>query len=228
MNKRQAKKNAKKVVRKAPNTSKPFASSLELVRFRQNVAKANKRIARLEAEGLEPSILTFIKSALGDRIHIPRGKALTEQTYNKIKAITERFLRAETSKTKAAREGEQKHREAFHERVIRAFGKEINNEVERHLYYAIGDIDVKKLTENYEYEEILFAMNELENVGIRPTTDLVDRVLQSNIEYVVVDMLDERGIPTDGTTLRDYVDIALQYGIDEAERQYMQDQKNEG
>lgn len=198
-----------------------------MVRFRQNVAKANKRIARLEKEGLEPSILTFIKGVFGDRIRIPRGKALTEQVYNKIKAVTERFLKAGTSKVKAAREGEKKHREAFHEKILRAFEGEINEDIEANLYYAVGDIDIKSLLNNYKYEEIVFAMQQLNDVGLQPHTDIIDDVLQNNIGFVVEEELNKRGIPTDGTTLRDYVDIAIQYGIDEAERQYREDSGDE-
>lgn len=227
MNKRKTKKVAKKTGARKPNTSKPFATSRELIKFRENVAKANKRIARLEKEGLEPNILSFVKSTLGERIHIPRGKALTEQVFNKIKAITERFLNAATSRLKAAREGEKKHREAFHEKIVRAFEGEIDRDLEGRLYYAIGDIDIKSLLNNYKYEEVLFAMQELNDIGITPTTSIIDKTLQTNISYVVEDELNARGIPTDGATLRDYVDIALQYGIEEAERQFCEDEGEE-
>lgn len=216
-------------MRKAPNLGKPFATARELVRFRQNVAKANKRIERLEKEGLEPKILSFLKSAIdGDKIRIPRGKAFTQQAYLKIKALTERFLGAATSKVKAAREGEQKHREQFHESIIKAFGEEIDKALEQRLYYAMGDIDIKKLRDEYTYEELLFAAEQLTNVNLKITTDLVDSVLQNNIGYVVADELEVRGIPTDGSTIRDYVDIGIQYGIDEAIKQYQLDQMGEG
>lgn len=228
MNKRKTKKAAKKVAaRKAPSISKPFATARELVRFRQNVAKANKRIARLEQEGLEPSVLSFVKSALGDRIHIPRGKALTEQAYNKIKAITERFLNTKSSKLKTAREGERKHREAFAEQVRRALGSDTKQDIIDRLYYALGDVDMKSLLDNYVYGEIISAAEQLDNVGIEIQKNLIEDVIEHNISYVIENELNALGIPTDGTTLRDYVDIALQYGFNEAVRQYREDETEE-
>lgn len=228
MNKRQSKKAAKKTAaRKKVNTSRPFATSLELVKFRENVAKANKRIARLETEGLEPTVLTQLKSAIdGDRIRIPRGKALTAQAYYKLKAITENFLKAKTSKLKAAREGEQKRRENFHNSVISAFRGEIDPTIESKLYYVIGDIDTDTLLKKYSYDEMLFGISELQNTGLSVTTDLVDKVLQNNTEYVIIDELAARGIPTSGT-LRDYVEIALQYGIGAAENQWIEDNQED-
>lgn len=207
---------------------KEFASMLELATFRVNVSRANKRITALERAGLNPATLVYLQNALGDtRIHIPRGKKLTQQVYFKLKALTEHFLGTKTSLVKGAREAETEHRKKFHERVKRAFSGEVAKDVEDKLFSAIGDIDIKRLLENYVYEEVLTAMQDLRDVGISPTEDLIDRALQNNIEYVVADELAARGVPTDGSTLTDYVQLAIDRGIDFAVEQYQINETDE-
>lgn len=216
------KRKKKKVTRRA--LSKPFATAVELARFRRDVARANRRIARLEAEKLEPPVLSFVKSALGSRIHIPRN--LTEFDYKKISAIVERFLAVKESRLPAARAREKYRREQFRRKIVSAFGSEISSSAEDYLYYALGDINIKSLLSEYVYEEVVYAMGQLANARIRPTTDLVRSVLEQNIYYVVQDVLEQRGVDIN-STLRDYVRIAIERGVDAAEQMYYSDVQNE-
>lgn len=221
----------KRKKKKLVNRNKSFASALELVRFRQNVAKANKRIQRLENAGLEPRALSEIKGFLGyeNRFRIPRN--LTELEYKNISIVVNKFLSLKESTTKVAKLGEQKRRENFHESLKKAFrGKTVSSDVEQRLYGIIGDLDIDKLTDNYAYEEVLNAAKKLDNAGIRVTDDLVSDVLNRNIKVVVKDFLIERGVlqgydvPVDKLpSMEHYVKIAIQDGVQEAVNEYMDD-----
>lgn len=215
--------------RQKKKQNKSFASALELVRFRQNVSKANKRIQRLEQTGLEPRALSEIKGFLGGENRFRISRKLTELEYKNISNVVNRFLSLKESTVKTARIGEQKRRENFHKSLQSAFrGRVVNPDIEQRLYDIVGDLDIDKLTENYAYEEVLQAARKLDNAGIKVTDDLVSDVLNRNIKVVVRDFLVERGVlqgydvPVDKLPPMDYyVKIAIQGGVQEAVDEYM-------
>lgn len=211
------------------NIKQKFASALELIRFRQNVAKANKRIKRLEAAGLEPKILTYVKGFLDgeNRFRIPRK--LNQLDYNNIKNVVERFLGVHESKVRFARKADERKRQNFHKKISNAFGDTLSQSAERVLYDSIGDIDIKSLLRNYTYEEILITLQQLENAQLPSTKDFISQVLQRNIDEVVEDYLKGQGV-LQGTdvpfeklnNMYYYVQLAKAEGVQEAVNEYEQ------
>ena len=205
-------------------------SDIELTHYRVLANRANRRIKTLESAGLEPRILTNIKSALGaDRFKsVSQIKSKTE--FLNLSNLLNRFLSAKTSVIKGARTEETERRANFESMLKETLGQLPPPDVINATYRYMQDTDIRDLLNYYAYEEVQFAVASIVDKGITPTRDLAQQALDNGIESVIFDVLaDDIPITVNidlGGEIHNYsyyVDYAARNGIQAAIAEYQSD-----
>lgn len=181
--------------------------------IRKQIAKANTRLLRLEQAGLINEIYTQTTNTLGrSRFTLPK----TPEEQRKTALILGKFLGAKTSTVKAARAVNTKNRQDFAEFLKRASQGKLSKDVINIVSSRMGDLNLRELIKLYTYNEIVDAVIELEDSGINATSDNVSRALATDIDSVIEDELQRRGVNVSSDVMGVAVAIARGNGIDVA------------
>lgn len=185
--------------------------------LRKQVKLANQRLRRLERSNVPSRALTHFKTAMGERIKIPRKP--TAEDARKIQTKVDIILKKDAFTIKGARAANDVIEERF-TNMMRKISPNMSESGIKALYDYMGDIDVKTLTEEYSSEQIAVAADEMVTAGILPTAERIRTALKDGIERVVEEVLVSEGISRNDENFDLYVNIGADNGIDKAIEQW--------
>lgn len=191
----------------------------------RKIARANGRLLRLERAGIYNTVYTITTNTLG-AARFALGRAATEQERKRIELMVDVFLSDETSTVRGALKDIERKRKQFGDTLNHYIG-DISPDVIERTYYSFGDIDVKSLVNDYLYEEIVAVFNDLEDMGIKPTTSNLARGIDNGVDTVIVEELEALGVGGDDfiPDWDDLITTAKKSGFSQALKEYKREVK---